>query len=92
MKAIEKSSDNERVIITYLRVKETKTGRKMSSNAISKKIITYLRVKETKTIHRCTPSQISVLIITYLRVKETKTYNQIRLCTDFLHDHYLSPS
>ena len=61
-------------IITYLRVKETKTqpNSKIIYNVF--KIITYLRVKETKTekLVRITIF-FYCLIITYLRVKETKT-------------------
>ena len=37
------------MIITYLRVKETKTSLKNSAILFTPAIITYLRVKETKT-------------------------------------------
>ena len=61
-------------IITYLRVKETKTdpdGAILFSKI--NEIITYLRVKETKTYVVFSKTTDNCLIITYLRVKETKT-------------------
>ena len=62
-------------MITYLRVKETKTGelKKVFPNR-NRGMITYLRVKETKTWIRRVPN---LMMATdnkgYLRVKETKT-------------------
>ena len=61
-------------IITYLRVKETKTGVITNTTTLGQVIITYLRVKETKTA--CLTWLMlknDSRIITYLRVKETKT-------------------
>ena len=61
-------------MITYLRVKETKTFIDQFFKVYYFLMITYLRVKETKTeLKSRICYNMSMVMITYLRVKETKT-------------------
>ena len=62
-------------MITYLRVKETKTFIDQFFKVYYFLMITYLRVKETKTSSnaKLLHNILLFMMITYLRVKETKT-------------------
>ena len=81
------------LIITYLRVKETKTKNSIFHFNTSFSIITYLRVKETKTLLRHfipLASRSGSLPISELRRRKPVITNFIEIFKRL--DHYLSPS